>query len=156
MTEKDKPQGKIEIRLGNLRFSGEGEQEWLAKQLEKVIESVDALGKVPSSSETAIEQDGPVAEGAAVGSLASYLRSKNAEKSQTRRFLATADWLRRRGENPLTTGAIAKALTDNQQSRLANPSDCLNKNVAQGYCEKLRDGSGFFITPEGLDTLSSK
>lgn len=83
-------------------------------------------------------------------SLASYIRAKNASNSQALRFLVTADWLRRRGQ-ALTSGAIAKALMDNQQARLANPFDCLNRNVAKGFCEKTKDG--FFITPEGLKQL---
>jgi len=83
-------------------------------------------------------------------SLASHIRAKGADGSQMQRFLVTADWLRRRGQS-LSASAIAKALTENQQSRLANPSDCLNKNVAKGFCEKTKDG--FFITPEGLREL---
>jgi len=157
MAEKEKPQAKIEIKLGNLKFSGEGDQEWLSKQLEKVIESADALAKVAPEASGATQTSGQAGgqESGNIGSLASYLKAKNAEKSQTRRFLATADWVRQRGgEEPLTTGAIAKALTENHQSRLGNPSDCLNKNVAQGYCEKLRDG-GFFITQEGHAALGS-
>lgn len=86
-------------------------------------------------------------------SLATYIRTKGAEGNQVQRFLVTADWLRRRGQQ-LTSGAIAKALTDNQQSRLANPADSLNKNVAKGFCEKTKDG--FFITPEGLRELGYK
>ncbi len=84
-------------------------------------------------------------------SLASYIREKGADGNQTQRFLVTADWLRRRGQ-ALSSGAVAKALTDNQQSRVSNPADCLNKNVGKGFCEKTKDGS-FFITPEGLKEL---
>jgi hypothetical protein len=87
-------------------------------------------------------------------SLASHIREKAAEGSQVRRFMAAADWLRRRGAQTLTSGAVAKALQENQQSRLANPADCLNQNVAKGYCEKTKDG--FFITPEGLRELGYK
>jgi hypothetical protein len=86
-------------------------------------------------------------------SLASYIRSKAAEGSQALRFLVTADWLRRRGR-PLSAAAVAKALVENQQSRLANAADCLNKNVAKGWCEK--NGDGFFVTPEGLKELGYK
>lgn len=84
-------------------------------------------------------------------SLASYIRSKEAEGNQTLRFLVTSDWLRRRGRSILTSSGVAKALADNHQSRLANPADCLNKNVAKGFCEKTKEG--FFITPEGLREL---
>jgi hypothetical protein len=68
--------------------------------------------------------------------------------------LATADWLRQKGVEPLTSGAVAKALAENQQSRLVNPSESLNKNVAKGHCEKT--AGGFFVTPDGLVELGYK
>lgn len=86
------------------------------------------------------------------GSLASHIKAKKADKNQVLRFLATAQWLTSRDEAPLTTSAVAKALSDHNQKRLANPADSLNKNVAKGLCEKRKDGS-FFITPEGLEAL---
>lgn len=86
------------------------------------------------------------------GSLASHIKAKKADKNQVVRFLATAQWLTSRDDAPLTATAVAKALADHNQKRLANPADCLNKNVAKGLCEKRKDGS-FFITPEGLEAL---
>jgi len=83
-------------------------------------------------------------------SLASHIRSKCTDGSQVKRFLVAADWLRRRGL-PLSSTSVAKALAENHQARLANPADCLNKNVAKGFCEKTKDG--FFVTPEGLAEL---
>jgi len=68
-----------------------------------------------------------------------------------KRFLATADWIRLRGESELTTSKVSKALLDNHQKRLGNPADCLNQNVRKGHCEKK--GDGFFITPEGFKEL---
>ena len=84
-------------------------------------------------------------------SLATYLSEKQATSNQTLRFLATADWLRQKGQGPLTSTAVAQALKNNHQNRLANPADCLNKNAAKGFVEK--DGKTFFITPEGLAHL---
>lgn len=84
-------------------------------------------------------------------SLATYLSEKRATSNQTLRFLATADWLRQKNQTPLTTTAVAQALKNNHQSRLANPSDCLNKNASKGFVEK--DGKTFFLTPEGLAHL---
>jgi len=86
------------------------------------------------------------------GSLASHIKAKKADKIQVLRFLATAQWLTSRDDVPLTSAAVAKALSDHNQKRLANPADCLNQNVAKGFCEKRKDGS-FFITPEGLEAL---
>ncbi len=65
--------------------------------------------------------------------------------------MATADWLRLKGNQKLTTAMVGKALSDNQQKRLANSAESLNRNVAKGFCEKSVDG--FFVTPEGLKEL---
>ena len=37
MADKDKAQGKVEIKIGNMSFTAEGDQEWLGEQLSKVI-----------------------------------------------------------------------------------------------------------------------
>ncbi len=86
-------------------------------------------------------------------SLAAHIRSKGKETNQVHRFLVTADWLRRRGSGVLSTASVSKALSDNHQSKLTNPAECLNKNVSKGFCEKNKDG--FFITPEGLKELGT-
>src|ERR1019366_810849 len=78
------------------------------------------------------------------GSLASHIKAKKGDKNQNTRFLATAEWLSGRSEGPLTAKAVAQALSDHNQKRLANSADCLNQNVRKGYCEKRKDGS-FFI-----------
>ena len=84
-------------------------------------------------------------------SLATYLSEKQAHSNQVVRFLATADWLRLKGVTPLNTKAVTEALRNNNQSRLGNAPDVLNKNAAKGHIEK--DGKNFFITPEGLASL---
>lgn len=86
------------------------------------------------------------------GSLATYIKAKKGDKNQNNRFLATAHWLSGRNEEQLTAKAVANALSNHNQKRLANPAHCLNQNVRKGYCEKRKDGS-FFIAPEGLDAL---
>jgi hypothetical protein len=85
-------------------------------------------------------------------SLAAYIKAKKGEKNQITRFLATASWLSDRSSDPVTATAVAKALSDHHQKRLANPADALNKNVTKGHAEKRKDGS-FFITPEGIEAL---
>lgn len=154
MATEDGPQGKVELKIGNLSFSGEGNQEWLDKQVSKLLDAAtvqsddttkkDGSGKAANSDRSSSE----------VGSLASYLKVKGAGDKQVLRFLATGAWLFRRGEKSLSTTLIAKALADNHQKRLANPSDCLNKNVAKGFCEKTAEG--FFLTPEGWEELGEE
>jgi len=79
------------------------------------------------------------------------LREKNASTNQVRKFLATAVWLHARGKKRLSTADVTRALKDSNQTRLGNPADCLNKNVAKGHCEK--DGKDFFVTSEGSASL---
>ncbi|WP_157622847.1 hypothetical protein [Solimonas soli] len=146
---------KIEVNLGPVSFSGEGDQTWLAEQLEKVLSAAPAVlgaqAPVTPPTPAAAPGAGAAADATFTTSLSSYIKEKGGESNQVDRFLITADWLRRRGVNKLTTAAVSKALTDNHQKRLANPADCLNKNVSKGLCEKA-DG-GFYISPEGLKKL---
>ncbi|RKY83799.1 hypothetical protein DRQ11_12510, partial [candidate division KSB1 bacterium] len=82
-----------------------------------------------------------------------FLNEKDATKNQLNKFLATAIWLHAKGKNRLKTSDITAALKDAQQTRLGNPSDCLNKNVKKGYIEK--DGTEFFVTQEGRSFLKA-
>lgn len=147
---------KIEVTVGPVSFTGEGEQAWLAEQLEKVLRAAPQVLAAHQPNAAPAEPAGSAAATAAADaafttSLSTYIKEKGGESSQVDRFLIAADWLRRRGNTKLATAAVSKALTDNHQKRLANPADCLNQNVSKGYCEKS-DG-GFYITPEGLKKL---
>lgn len=151
---------KIGFAFGSLSFSGEGEETWLAAQLDKVIDAAPKLSQLrpPAPHDSgANARKGP---DAAVGesftdSLASYIKEKGGDSNQVKRFLATADWLRRRGSEQLASAMVTKALSDNQQKRLSNPADCLNQNVGKGFCEKGSDRT-FFITPSGMEELGHK
>ncbi len=153
MADKEKSQGKVEIKIGNMSFAAEGDQVWLGEQLTKVIDAASIVPAPSESAEAASTDDGnsggPPSNFS--GSLASYLKAKGGESKQVQRFLAAAAWLYRRGQKELSASAVAKALQENHQKKLANPADCLNQNVTKGYCEKTKDG--FFITPEGWAIL---
>ena len=143
----------VQFELGSLKFSAQGSDVWIAKQLEFVVSKLPELGKVaaapaPAIGETAQTTAKPTKP---VGSLASYIKEKGGESNQVQRFLATADWVRLKGEKNLKTALVSKALQDNHQKKLSNPADSLNLNVSKGLCEKAADG--FFITPEGLKAL---
>ena len=154
MASDENPQGKVELKIGNLSFSGEGNQEWLDKQVSKLLDAT-SVQSVGTGQEAAPTPAGGAGQSpAAIGSLASFLKAKDAGGKQVQRFLATGAWLFHREEKQLTTTLIAKALADNHQKRLGNPSDCLNKNVTKGHCEKTSDG--FFITPEGWKELGEE
>lgn len=143
---------KIEISVGPVSFSGEGDQAWLAEQLDKVLKAATGIAaSSPRERPMSSVVDSTPVGGEFTISLSSYIKEKGGEANQVDRFLITADWLRLRGAKSLATAIVSKALTENHQKRLANPADCLNKNVSKGFCEKS-DG-GFFITPEGLRKL---
>lgn len=148
-------ESRIEFSIGTISFSGQGTEDWLSKELEKLlVELPKLLEVVPPPSITSSEKQNETAPPPFTASLASYIKDKGGDKNQTQRFLATADWLRLKGNPVLTTSTVSKALADNQQKKLSNPSQCLNDNVSKGYCEK--NGDGFFITPDGLAALGHK
>lgn len=144
----------IEISLGALRFSAEGEETWLTEQLQFAMGQFEHLAKLAAPMNSANANDGGTGAAAnekPVGSLASHIKEKGGESNQNQRFLAAADWLRRKGQTQLKTSLVSSTLKENQQKKLSNPSEALNQNVSKGFCEKA--GSNFFITPEGLKHL---
>lgn len=151
MQEQETTRGKIELNIGGISFSGEGDQSWLAEQVAVLIEAAKSNQIIDSPTNGSPDNDPEQRSTANIGSLNSYLKSRGAENVQVQRFLATAAWLHHRGEEPLTSTLVSRALRDNQQKRLGNPADCLNQNVGRGFCEKTPDG--FFITPEGWQQL---
>ncbi len=151
MQEQESTRGKIELNIGSISFSGEGEQSWLTEQVAMLIEAAKSDQIIDSPTTGSPDNDREQRSTANISSLNSYLKSKGADNVQVQRFLATAGWLHHRGEEPLTSSLVSRALRDNQQKRLGNPADCLNQNVGRGFCEKTPDG--FFITPEGWQQL---
>ena len=149
---------RIEFTIGDISFVGEGEQGWVAEQLDKILEKAPELIKLApkkhaphSKNQESRETTESENEAIAQKTLPVFLNEKNATKNQLNKFLATAIWLHARGKKRLKTSDITSALKEAQQSRLGNPSDCLNKNVKKGYIEK--DGNEFFVTSEGKTTL---
>ena len=145
---------KLDVKLGSISFVGEGSEKWLSEQLKVILAEAPKLAAIIPDVPPE-EKPAPSAKGTGGGkfttALGSYLSEKGASNNQNKRFIATADWLRRRGVTPLNTAAVTKALRDNHQLKLGNPAQCLNSNVSQGYAEK--SGKDFFITPEGLKLL---
>jgi hypothetical protein len=149
---------KIEVKIGEFSFSGEGNEEWLSGQLDKILEKAEtiialtpAVNTQPSSSSQHQAADFSGNSSIASKSLANFLKEKNATVVQNSKFLATAAWLETKGRKRLTTSEVSLALKDASQTKLNNPSQNLDQNVKKGYCEK--DGNQFFVTQEGKDIL---
>ena len=147
MQDSETHRGKIELTIGDLHFAGEGDQDWLDQQIDKLIDNASRGQINDSGDDDVLMSESKSQETVKAMSLVSYLRAKGGENVQVQRFLATAAWLYHRGMKDFNTSAVTKALRDNQQKRLGNPSDCLNKNVTRGFCEKT--SGGFFITSDG-------
>ena len=146
-------QAKIEVKIGNICFSGEGDSAWLESQFDKLLASAfDGAENSTLDNRQGEEGKAPRIHRSA-GSLASYLKLQKATRNQVRKFLATACWLNLKGESNLTTALVTKTLTKNRQSKLTNAAHCLNQNVNKGYCEK--EGKGFFVTVEGTDSFGA-
>ncbi|MCH8845295.1 MAG: hypothetical protein IIC11_00970 [Proteobacteria bacterium] len=138
-------EAKIEIQIGAVKFSGEGDKNWLSEQLDKILENAKELVALASPAENSdpAHQEADFSNATSISSqpLATFLKSKNATTAQIDKFLATAVWCESKGKNRLKTNDITSALKKATQSKLANAADCLNKNVSKGYCEK--DGKEF-------------
>ncbi|OOG43032.1 hypothetical protein B0B52_10340 [Polaromonas sp. A23] len=137
-----------------MSFSGEGTEDWLEKQLDKLLAAAPTLAVIHPPTDLGTGSGAGAGAGKTsteTGTLPSFLQKKNAMKNHVRRFLATAEWLHQRGANRIQTADVAKALATANQPRLTNPSECLNQNVGKGHCEK--DGKTFFVTPDGKTHL---
>lgn len=144
-------EAKIEIKVGAVSFTGEGEGKWLSDQLDKILEKLPSLSKVappaPPSEGSGGGQPAPH-HGKAHGTLASFLAAKAAKTDKTRKFLAAALWLQdTQSKNRLSTSDVKKAVNDNKQGPLGNASQSLTNNAKRGFC--LKEGRQFYVTDEG-------
>lgn len=151
---------KIELKVGSIAFSGEGDSDWLSAQLDKVLSKIhelvvaapqeNRLDGGSNDGDLSVNSDRP--SGHALGTLAAFLKSTNANGSQPRKFLATAVWIHDADQkNRVTTTDVSGALSKHSQGKLANASDCLIKNTAKGFC--VREGKQFYVTDEGRGSL---
>src|SRR5262245_53871576 len=143
-------ESKLQIKIGTIEFSGEGDQTWLSSELAKVIDKApDLLKVVPPMSTDNGKGNGsvqtPRSNGSGSGNLALFLKEKNATTQQVSKFLATAAFIQIGGKSKMTTADITKVLREANQSKLNNASDCLNQNVKKGFCQK-DGGNDFFVT----------
>ena len=140
---------KIRVKVGEIELDYEGPESFLDKKLPELISRLSQLAESPS-----MDPAKPRARRAAgdPSTLASFLKASSVGTSQNKKFLATAEWLHRKGSARVKTGDVTKALKDNHQSRIGNASQCLSSNVTSGYCEK--DGKQFYVTDEGRATLT--
>lgn len=145
---------KIRMKVGTVEVEYEGPEAFLKKELPGLVTHMSSVAsQVPESGDSHHAEDG-IRNGASngkVGTLAAFLKDAQVGKSATKRFLATAEWLHRKGNGELQTRDVTKALRENHQPRLGNASQCLINNVNGGYCEK--HGRNFYVTDDGRASL---
>jgi len=93
----------------------------------------------------------PIVEEIATDPLIDFLREKNSEKNQVKKFLATAVYLHSQGEEKFSTPSISKVLKASNSEKLINASDCLNKNEKKGFC--IKEGKEFILTEAGIRSI---
>jgi len=83
--------------------------------------------------------------------LYEFLKEKNADKNQVRKFLATAVYMHSQGEEKFSTPMVSKALKAANIEKLLNASDCLNKNEKKEFC--IKDEKEFILTEAGIRSI---
>lgn len=152
-------EAKIQVKIGEIDFLGEGEEKWVAAQLDKILAQAKGLqASTPTPPPMGVggsaghaKADSASHQTGTSDPLGTFLKVKNVGTNQVNRFLATAIWLASRGSDKPTTQDVTNALKENHQQKLKNPADCLNKNVKKGFCEKV--GKQFFVTPSGFESM---
>lgn len=149
---------KIEFALGTLSFSGEGTEEWLSTQLDRLLEFSSKIS--PSVVESTLggtkqSQDvvNPNTSEISSSTLVAFLQKYGATTNQTKKFLATAIWtMAKQNKTTFTTKDVTSALTNAQQQKLGNASQCMANVLKSGQVEKGTAGE-CYVTPEGRRSL---
>lgn len=162
--------GRLEFKIGNIEFIGEGEQDWVTEQLKKMLERIPELTKQNNAISSSPEPTIPVTTSDSAKEIANYapslgtsshkaipenlstfLRKKDCVDKQRRKFLGAAVWLQLNGKSLIKTKEVTDELKIARQIKITNPSHQLNQNINQGFCQK--EGNGFYVTPEGVDNV---
>lgn len=160
---------KIEIKIGEITFSGEGRENWLSGQADKFLrQAKELVGLAPARPASVQPPTSPAQHhgdraapqgehsrtAVTPANLATFLKDTlKSKSSQSDKFLAVAVWLHGRGQGRLQTKTVSDALKKHNQKKLSNPSHCLNVNRRKGFCDK--DGQGFYVTEEGRTHMGS-
>ena len=162
--------GRLEFKIGKIEFVGEGEQDWVTEQLEKMLERIPALTKqnnaINSNAKSIISESSLDSEQITANytpsqpstspkaipeNLSTFLRKNDCVDKQRRKFLGAAVWLQLNGKTIIKTKEVTDELKIARQIKITNPSHQLNQNINQGFCQK--EGNGFYVTPEGVDNV---
>jgi len=115
---------------------------------EEAVAEVKEKGKRGRKPKVVAE---PLVEEPSGDPLFEFLKEKNADKNQVKKFLATAVYLHSQGEEKFSTPMVSKLLKASHIEKLINASDCLNKNEKKGFC--IKDEKEFVLTEAGIRAI---
>ena len=174
-------ESKIDFSFENLHFSCEGDKDWVEIQLNQILSRIPGLKKPELSVTSEIVKSAPVQnisteKLAGTGGkedlksrrrpksvntltnneysddpLMEFLKDKDADKNQVRKFLATAVFLHSKGVEKFSTPMVSKLLKSTHIEKLINASDCLNKNEKKGFC--IKENKEFILTEAGIRSI---
>ena len=174
-------ESKIDFSFENLHFSCEGDKDWVEMQLNQILSRIPGLNKpeLSFSSEIVKSSSGEdIASRKLAGTekkvdlkqrhrlkqvntlttpeqsndpLMAFLKEKDAEKNQVRKFLATSVFLHSKGVEKFSTPMVSKLLKSTHIEKLINASDCLNKNEKKGFC--IKEDKEFILTEAGIRSI---
>ncbi len=141
-------------RLNNSEFNNVGSEK---SGLTTVQDSIVKKLLVPLNNET-IKRGRKGKNGETIAGVESvgdplfeFLKEKNADKNQVKKFLATAVFLHSKGVEKFSTPLVSKLLKSSHIEKLINASDCLNKNEKKGFC--IKDEKEFILTDSGIRSI---
>jgi len=174
-------ESKIDFSFENLHFSCEGDKDWVEMQLNQILSRIPGLSKpdlsLPSEMVKSAPDQNHSTKGIAVAGknidlksrrrpktasalttseysndpLMEFLKEKDADKNQVRKFLATAVFLHSKGVEKFSTPTVSKLLKSANIEKLINASDCLNKNEKKGFC--IKEDKEFILTEAGIRSI---
>ena len=161
---------KLKLMIGGFEVSYSGSEEFaeqkllsLTHELIELAASQNLSGLPQEPTELAVSGDGAqmratngAESGNSVGQLSDFLRRFNgsgSEQTQIDKHLATSAWLHLTGMARIKSGNVAEVLQKNNETALANPSDCLGKNIRRKFCQREGRNGLYFVTPEGFRHL---
>jgi hypothetical protein len=173
-------ESKIDFSFESLHFSCEGDKDWVEYQLNQVLNRIpmlnnrefmskpvkrtvtsgtDTIDKIPVKGKQENLRNNkkrklpiaPMVADSYGNPLIEFLREKDAEKNQVKKFLATAVYLHSQGIEKFSTPMVSKSLKTSRIQKLINASDCLNKNEKKGFC--IKNEKEFILTDAGVRSI---
>lgn len=145
---------KLKLAIGGFEVNYAGSEEFAEQKLQDVLKELVELAVSEGRAQIEVADGNKI--GNPVNQLSDFLRRlerSGLEQTQTDKHLATSAWLHLTGMERIKSGNVADALQDYNETALANPSDCLAKNIKRKLCERDGRNGPYFVTAQGFRHL---